>query len=605
MTGEDHRPRGERLQQAVEVVDFAGAECRPLATIAVAAQVGKVERGVVEQKRFGPIERVDARSAPTVQEDDVQALALSVGIVDRIGLPGEFPHRHHRSGRSVGQRHLEVAVRKAKFVRGTREAAGQRERQATARRIPHLAHDQRDVERDDNRSRANEEDQKSDDLVEKVRHAGNGRRAGRGGNSPLAARHNTRMSQSSPSGPRSGFHPIESLATLRHEFGEHGGVNMSIEASTTFTVMDAETMPRIFHGERGPDIGGCYLYGRHFNPTVYVLGRQIAAMEGMPSGYCTGSGMAAIAGVLTQLCDAGDHIVSSGAVYGGTFALMNDYFPKKTGVRTAFVDITNLTQVEAACGGRTKVLYAESLSNPTLRIADIPALAAIAKRKGLTLVVDNTFCPLIVSPAELGAQVVVHSLTKFVSGASDIVAGAVCGTQEFITQLMDVHTGSLMLLGPTMDPKVAHELSLRVPHLGLRVAEHSRRALTFATRLRERGAKVVYPGLSDHPDHALAKRLFREEFGFGGLFTLDVGSKERAFRLMELLQNRDRFGYMAVSLGYFDTLMSCSASSTSSELSDDALRAAGISPGLLRISIGYTGSLEQRWAQLEDALRQL
>ncbi len=401
------------------------------------------------------------------------------------------------------------------------------------------------------------------------------------------------------------FNPVESLASLRHEFGEHGGVNMSIEASTTFTVMDAETMPRIFHGERGPEIGGCYLYGRHFNPTVYVLGRQIAALEGMEAGYCTASGMAAIAGVLTQLCDAGDHIVSSRAVYGGTFALMNDYFPKKTGVRTTFVDASDLGAVEAAMTPSTRVLYVESLSNPTLRVANIPALAAIAKRHGATLVVDNTFCPFLVAPAQLGADVVVHSLTKFISGASDIVAGAVCGSASFIGSLMDVHTGSLMLLGPTMDPKVAHALSLRVPHLALRVAEHGRRALLFATRLRERGLPVVYPGLPDHVDHALACATFRPEFGFGGLFTIDLGTKERAFRLMELLQNRDRFGYMAVSLGYFDTLMSCSASSTSSELSDDDLRRAGISPGLLRVSIGYTGSVEQRWGQFEGALREL
>lgn len=399
------------------------------------------------------------------------------------------------------------------------------------------------------------------------------------------------------------FDPVESLASLRHEFGEHGGVNMSIEASTTFTVMDPETMPRIFHGERGPDAGGCYLYGRHFNPTVYVLGRQIAAMEGTESGYCTASGMAAIAGVLTQRCDTGDHIVSSRAVYGGTFALMNDYLPRKAGVSTTFVDITRLDEVERAITPRTRVLYAESLSNPTLRVADTPALAAIARRHGLSLVIDNTFCPMMVAPATLGADIVVHSLTKFISGGSDIVAGAVCGSQELIAQLMDVHTGSLMLLGPTMDPKVAHELSLRVPHLGLRIAEHSRRAMLFATRLRERGLRVVYPGLAEHPDHALAARLFRPERGFGGLFTVDLESRERAFRLMELLQNRDRFGYMAVSLGYFDTLMSCSASSTSSELTDEALRAAGISPGLVRVSIGYTGSVEQRWSQLEDALR--
>lgn len=398
--------------------------------------------------------------------------------------------------------------------------------------------------------------------------------------------------------------PVETLAGLRHEFGEHGGVNMSIEASTTFTVMDAETMPKIFQGQRGPEQGGCYLYGRHFNPTVYVLGRQLAAIEATEAGYCTASGLSAIAAAVLQACDAGDHIVASGAMYGGTFALLQDYLPKKTGCRTTFVDVSDPRAVEAAFEKRTRVLLVESLSNPTLRVADIPALSAIAKRHRATLIVDNTFCPLMTTPAEHGADVVVHSLTKFVSGASDIVAGAVCASAEFVRSLMDVHTGSLMLLGPTMDPKTAHALSLRLPHLALRMTEHGRRALLLATRLRERGLEVVYPGLEDHPDHALAVRLFRREYGFGGIFTVDLKSKERAFRFMEVLQNRDRFGYMAVSLGYFDTLMSCSASSTSSEMSDEALRRAGISPGLVRMSIGYTGSVEQRWTQLDDALRE-
>lgn len=401
------------------------------------------------------------------------------------------------------------------------------------------------------------------------------------------------------------FDPIESLASLRHEFGEHGGVNMSIEASTTFTVMHADTMPKIFRGQRGPELGGCYLYGRHFNPTVYVLGHQLAALEGTESGYCTASGLSAIAAVVMQLCDAGDHIVAARAIYGGTFALLNEYLPRKTGCRTTFVDASELSEVEAAFTPRTKVLYVESLANPTLRVANVPALAAVARRRHAALVVDNTFCPLILAPAALGANVVVHSLTKFASGASDIIAGAVCGSAEFITSLMDVHGGSLMLLGPTMDPKVAHALSLRLPHLGLRVAEHSRRAMCFATRLSERGLPVVYPGLEDHPDHVLAGELFRPEFGFGGVFTIDLETRQRAFRFMELLQNKDRFGYMAVSLGYFDTLMSCSASSTSSEMGETELRRAGISPGLVRVSMGYTGTVEQRWSQMSDALHEL
>ena len=196
----------------------------------------------------------------------------------------------------------------------------------------------------------------------------------------------------------------------------------------------------------------------------------------------------------------------------------------------------------------------------------------------------------------------VHSLTKFINGASDVIAGAVCGTTEFILSLMDLHKGALMLLGPTMDPRAAYEISMRLPHLGLRIAEHSRRALTFASRLKDRGLDVMYPGLADHPDHELLRHLGNDEYGSGGVFTIDVGSSQKACELMEVLQNRDRFGFMAVSLGYFETLMTCPASSTSSEMSDDELRAAGIAPGLLRISVGYTGSVEQRWRQLEDAL---
>jgi methionine-gamma-lyase len=178
------------------------------------------------------------------------------------------------------------------------------------------------------------------------------------------------------------FDPIRSFADLRHEFGEHGGVNMSVEASTTFTVLDPGTMPEIFQGHLGPDVGGCYLYGRHFNPTVYVLGRQIAAYEGAEAGYCTASGMAAISAVITQLCDTGDQVVASRTVYGGTFALLHDYLPAKAGVATTFVDVSDLAGVERAFTPRTRVLYCETVSNPTLRVADIPALAAIAHRHG-------------------------------------------------------------------------------------------------------------------------------------------------------------------------------------------------------------------------------
>jgi methionine-gamma-lyase len=401
------------------------------------------------------------------------------------------------------------------------------------------------------------------------------------------------------------FDPIESFASLRHEFGEHGGVNMSVEASTTFTVLEPTTMPEIFQGHLGPDVGGCYLYGRHFNPTVYVLGRQIAAYEGADAGYCTASGLGAIAATILQLCDTGDHVVASRTVYGGTFAFLHDYLPAKAGVTTTFVDVSDHQAVERAFTPRTKVLYCETVSNPTLRVADIPRLADISRRHHASLVVDNTFAPLIVAPIPLGADVVVHSLTKFMNGASDHIAGAVCGSTGFIMKLMDLHTGSLMLLGPTMDPQVAFDISLRLPHLGLRMAEHSRRALEFSRRLQELALPVEYPGLESHPDHALLRQIANPEFGCGGIFTLDLGTRERAFGFMARLQNEHRFGLMAVSLGYSETLMSCSAASTSSELPDDELERAGIRPGLVRISIGYTGSLEQRWSQLRAVLEEM
>jgi methionine-gamma-lyase len=396
--------------------------------------------------------------------------------------------------------------------------------------------------------------------------------------------------------------PIEDLAHLRHEFGEHGGVNMSIEASTTFTVIDPETMPELFEGHKGPD-KGCYLYGRHFNPTVFNLGRQMAALAGTEAGYCTASGMGAISGAILGLCSAGDEVVASGAIYGGSYALLHDFLPAKAGIKTTFVDITDLDAVRNAITRKTRLVFTESISNPTLRLANIPRLADIAHEQNLPLVVDNTFSPLLLRPAALGADIVLHSITKFISGASDIIAGAICGSSSYIGGLMDLHMGPLMLLGPTMDPHVASTISLRIPHLPLRMAAHGERALELCRRLDARGLKVNYPGLPQHPDHELFNELRSSEYGYGGVFTLDVGDEQTANDLMSRLQNEQRFGYLAVSLGYFDTLMSCSGSSTSSELGDEAKAAAGISPGLMRISVGYTGTLEQRWGQLLMALR--
>ena len=222
------------------------------------------------------------------------------------------------------------------------------------------------------------------------------------------------------------WNPIEDLAHLRHEFGEHGGVNMSIEASSTFTVIDPATMPELFQGRKGPD-KGCYLYGRHFNPTVYNLGRQMAALAGTEAGYCTASGMGAISGVVLGLCNAGDEVVASSAVYGGTYALLNDFLPAKTGITTKFVDITDHDAVAAAISEKTRLVFAESISNPTLRVANIPRLAEIAHERGARwMVVDSlqTFaCAELYTVAKVFSVLSLKQLLKLVPMAANDHAG--------------------------------------------------------------------------------------------------------------------------------------------------------------------------------------
>ena len=398
------------------------------------------------------------------------------------------------------------------------------------------------------------------------------------------------------------FDPEDAIARVRREFGEHGGVCPSISRSSTFTVMAPETMPAIFKGIRGPDRGGCYLYSRHFNPTVDVLARYLAAMEGTEYAICTASGMAAIACSLLQLCCQGDHIVASRTIYGGSHALISELLPQ-WGIAVTLVDPTRPDDFDRAVRPETKVWYTEALGNPTLALADIPVLSRKAHDKGIQLVVDNTFTPMLISPAVLGADIVVHSMTKFINGASDMLAGAICAPRDFIRQLMDLHTGRAMLLGPTMDPRGAFDIIQRFPHLAVRLREHGRRAMIMAEHLKSWGLEVTYPGLSSFPQHALMNTLLNPGYGFGGMLTIDCGTQKKAEALMDRLQNAERFGFMAVSLGYFDTLMSCSGSSTASEIDDQEQRAMGLSPGLLRMSVGITGNLTTRLEQLRQALQ--
>jgi methionine-gamma-lyase len=400
------------------------------------------------------------------------------------------------------------------------------------------------------------------------------------------------------------FNPEQDLIETRREFGEHGGVTPSIARSSTFTVMDPEIMPEIFGGVRGPEKGGCFLYSRHFNPTVDILARYLSAMESTEFAVCTSSGMSAISCTLLQLCQNGDHIVASDTIYGGTHALLADLLPQ-LGITTTFVNPTDPTAFEKAITKQTRVLFTETMGNPTLKISDIPALSKLAKAKRVSLVVDNTFTPMIFSPARLGADVVVYSMTKYINGASDLVAGAICATKEMIHRLMDLHTGRVMLLGPTMDPRMAYDIIQRLPHLAIRMREHSRRALAVCSRLHELGVPVTYPGLPSFAQHDLATQLINKGYGYGGMFTIDCGTREQADDLLDDLQNKEDFGYIAVSLGYFDTLMSCSGSSTSSEISQEEQLKMGLSPGLVRFSIGYTGTLEKRLEQIERAVKKI
>ena len=398
------------------------------------------------------------------------------------------------------------------------------------------------------------------------------------------------------------FNPEQSLWETSREFGEHGGVTPSIARSSTFTVMDPATMPEIFQGLRGPDKGGCFLYSRHFNPTVDVLARYISAMEGTEFAVCTASGMSAISCTLLQLCGSGDHIVSSDTIYGGTHALLRELFPEM-GITTTFVDPTDTASFEKAVLTNTRAIYAETIGNPTLKVPDIPSLSKLAQKRGLTLVIDNTFMPMVVTPAKLGADIVISSMTKFINGASDVIAGVICASRDFIYKLMDLHTGRVMLLGPTMDPRIAYDIIQRLPHLAIRMREHCKRAMAIAERLHKIGAPVTYPGLPSHPQNDLIKSIVNSGYGYGGMLTIDCGTKEKAEELMSMLQNKERFGLIAVSLGYYDTLMSCSGSSTSSEIPPEDQSKIGLSPGLVRMAIGFTGSLDARLEQIERSVR--
>ena len=394
--------------------------------------------------------------------------------------------------------------------------------------------------------------------------------------------------------------PAMAMATVQ-EFGEFGGINPSICDSSTFTFLEANEMEQTFMGR----MPGCYLYSRHYNPTVAYLGRMLCAMEDTEDCQPMASGMAAITTTLMQLCDPRDEIVSSRTIYGGTHALLENIFPRKMGVKVCFVDPTDTSAFNAATNERTRAYFIESVSNPLLEVADLPALSKLARSQGIKVVVDNTFAPMVITPAHHGADVVIHSLTKFTNGASDCVGGAVLGSHDFVSSLRDLHTGPAMLFGPTLDGLRAAGIAKNLRTLHVRMMQHSRNARYLADRFRESGIPVIYPGLPDHPQHRLMRRLYNgKRYGFGGMLAADLGSKTMADKLLKALQMR-QVGYLAVSLGFYRTLFSSPSASTSSEVPREEQERMGLKPGLARFSVGLDADIEDTWARFKDAAREV
>ena len=391
------------------------------------------------------------------------------------------------------------------------------------------------------------------------------------------------------------FKPANKIQDLQY-FGEFGGVNPSISDSSTYTFLSAKTMVDTFEG----NTDGCYLYSRHSTPSNLYLGEALAAMEGTETANVTGSGMGAITPTILQICGAGDHIVSSRTIYGGTYAFLKNFTPRM-GIETSFVDITKLEIIEAAITKNTKMIYCESVSNPLLEVADLKALSSIAKKYNLQLVVDNTFSPLSISPAKLGADIVIHSLTKFINGSSDTMGGVICGTSDFVNSTKSVIDGASMLLGTSMDSLRSSSILKNMRTLHIRMKQHSKNASFLAEKFENLGLKTVYPGLKSHPSHNIFKAMMNEEYGFGGMLTIDAGSLKKANALMELMQHKN-LGYLAVSLGFYKTLFSAPGTSTSSEIPENEQKKIGLTDGLIRFSIGLDNDIERTYLIMKKCM---
>jgi methionine-gamma-lyase len=356
-----------------------------------------------------------------------------------------------------------------------------------------------------------------------------------------------------------------------------------------FAFDDPDAMARAFDG---PD--GAFIYNRMGNPTVRALESAVAELEGGAAGYATASGMGAINSVLLGLLRSGDHVVAQRSLYGGTTAMLGD-LAARWGIEVTFVEGADVAEVRAALRPDTRLLYLETISNPLTRVTDLPAFIAAAKDAGVISVVDNTFAPLLCQPISLGADVVVHSVTKYMGGHSDVLGGvAVFESGELHRRVWDYASE----LGASADPFAAW-LTLRgMQTLALRMRRHCDNALTLATRLAGVSAvgAVYYPGLPGHPDHEVASRLLHG--GYGGVVAFDLAGGREAGRVFA---GAIRLASLAPSLGDVKTLVMHPASTSHRQLSDEQLRAAGIGPGTIRVAVGIEHP-DDIWTDLEQAL---
>jgi methionine-gamma-lyase len=334
-----------------------------------------------------------------------------------------------------------------------------------------------------------------------------------------------------------------------------------------------------------------YIYTRYGNPTLATAQEKIAALEGAEAAVVTASGMAAISSALLAALKAGDELISTAQLYGGSYRLMRDLFPNM-GIKVNHVE-TDLAGLEEKLTSKTKVLYVETPTNPTLRLVDLQKAVAFAKKHRLISIMDNTFAtPVLQNPIAMGYDMVVHSATKALAGHSDIIAGAAAGSAEWMKRVQHM----VISLGGSMDPEAAFLLIRGMKTLGLRVQRQCENAMVVADFLEKhpKVARVHYPGLKSHADHRLAKKQMR---GFGSMMAFDLKGLAAARRFGDRVQ----LFLLAVSLGGVESLVALPLYSSHYNMSKVELDRAGVSPGTVRVSIGVEDA-DDLIADLKQAL---